>query len=198
VRGVDSVVAEFRRFASWLNTTRPEELRRIASLANGFEGWIKLEFFFWLTSYRKPRLSADVGAPGGADVGLEYKVSLNPSFNGTPKVKQCDIWVRSKIQPSLFHYIELKAPFLNKNTGKLLDSSARDFLCMSQIRHSYEQALSGSAIILGVGFDDVNWQKGLSRVRAYPGVPEELVLADEGPLDNDGRIRWCVLTKTYG
>ncbi len=158
---------------------------------------MKLEFFFWLTSFRNPRLLADATSSAGPDVGLEYKLSLDSKFVGTPAVKQCDIWVRSSANPSLFHYVELKAPFLNKNASKLLDSAAYDFLCMSRIRHSYEQAISGNAIILGVGFDDSNWKKGLERVRAYPGVPEDLALVDAGSLDPAGKIRWCGLTRSY-
>lgn len=197
MQGVRTIIEEFAAFAAWLAEERPEHLERIAALANGFEGWMKLEFFFWLTTYRSPRLMHEVASREGPDVGVEYKISLDPRFPDTPPTKQCDIWIRSSTNFNLFHYVELKAPFLNKNATKLLNSAAHDFVCMSRIRHSYEQAASGNAIILGVGFDDNNWKNGLERLRAYPGVPEDAALVDSGPIDRAGMIRWCGLTRSY-
>jgi len=195
--GVDNIADEFRMFAGWLTTDRPRELERIEQLANGFEGWIKLEFFFWLTSYRSPLLNARAAAGIDADVGLEYTLRLDKRFRDIAPTKQCDLWVRSSAGPSLFHYVELKAPFLNQNTGKVLDSAANDFWHMSRIRRSYEQAASGNAVVLGVGFDTANWERGLDRVRAQACLPEDAQMAGEGVLGRAGLIRWCVLSKTY-
>ncbi|MFT3775152.1 MAG: hypothetical protein QM820_58135 [Minicystis sp.] len=196
--GVDSVAIEFQRFAAWLTEERPHEIERIERLANGFEGWIKLEFFFWLTSHRSPPLTC--AASSGAeevDVGLEYALLLDQRFKDNRTTKQCDIWVRSSAGPSLFHYVELKAPFLNGNAGKILDSAGNDFWYMSRIRRSYEQAASGNAVVLGVGFDAASWARALDRLRAQAGVPDDLNFAGQGTLGRAERISWCVLTKTY-
>src|SRR5690348_16900967 len=105
--GVDSVATEFEAFGKWLTAERSPALARIEGLGNGFEGWIKLEFFFWLTSHRAPALRP--WAPGvDGDVGLEYTVRLDQRFwDMDRQTKQCDIWVRANDTDSpRYHYLE--------------------------------------------------------------------------------------------
>lgn len=169
-------------------TERSGAVDRIADLENGFEGWIKLEFLFWLRSHRTPAL------PAGS-AGLEYKLALDQRHREMDRAtKRCDVWVRST-SPNLFHYVELKAPFFNGNAGKVLDSAAADFWYMARIRATYEQAASGNAIVLGVRFSDDGWRQGVERLRRVTGLPDEMALAGSGVLG--GSIRWCVLTRTY-
>jgi hypothetical protein len=194
--GITSVAQEFADFSAWLGEKTPEKIQRIGTLNNGFEGWLKLEFFFWLTSQRQEMLrSAGSGEDG--DVGLDNNLHLDQH---PPEVdretKRCDLWIRDSSGTS-FHYVELKAPFANLNEGKLLASLGKDFWHMARIQKVSERAASGNAIILGVGFDEERWRDGTNRVRHYADLPVDTVLSGEGVLGRAGAVRWCVLTKTY-
>lgn len=196
--GISDVGIEFERFAKSLGHRRKDLFSRIGSLRNGFEGWVKLEFFFWLVGeygLRIPTPEQDWNE-NSADIGLEYKVRLDQRWNDR-EVKHCDLWIRDDQQKPGFHYVELKAPFANANMNKMLTSAASDFWCMSRIRKSYEQAVSGNAIVLGVGFNDDTWVQGIDRVRTESGVPEEMQESRSGVLDDKGQVRFSVLTRRY-
>ena len=186
--GISDVATEFEAFADWLTETRPYMLRTIATLQNGFEGWLKLELYSWLTNVRSTPLVPE------QDVGLEYKLTLDRRHRVT--TKQCDIWIRD-VSEKGYHYVELKAPFDNGNRAKILTSAAHDFWYMSRIRASYEQAVSGNAIVLGVRFTDESWSIGIEDVLAEAGLPEGATPVRNGSLDTAGSIRWSILTKRY-
>lgn len=138
-----------------------------------------------------------MAGPDEFDAGLEYKVSLDRRSRGMDRTtKQCDVWIRSS-QRDWYHYVELKAPFLNGNTGKVIDSAASDFWYMSRLRRSYERAASGNAIVMGVGFGDTDWQRALERLRINAGLPEEFSPAGGGTIGRDDKIRWSILTRDY-
>lgn len=189
--GIRDVSSTFQEFAQHIRDNRSDAINCIANLDNGFEGWLKLEMYFWLvrTKHLHPC----------EDSGLEYKATLDRRYAEMDRVtKQCDLWIRDSERTDAFHYIEIKTPFANTNRGKVLRSLAYDFWYMSRIRASYEQAASGNAIVLGVGFDDEEWRRGLEGVRYHAGLPEDAEAVGEGQIDSDGRIRWQVLTKRYG
>lgn len=197
--GIESVAHEFRRFTEWLDKARPETLHHLERLSNGFEGWIKIEFLLWLTAYRTTPLALSLHVEDGeGDVGAEYNLVLDKRYRGMDKqrpTKRCDLWIRDAHTPS-FHYIELKAPFANTNRGKVIDSAADDFWCMSRLRRSYENAVSGNAIVLGVRFTEDEWRKSLDQLltRAECNYMEP---ADEDVMGPQNHIRWCVFTHRY-
>ncbi|MFI5297582.1 MAG: hypothetical protein ACHREM_05740 [Polyangiales bacterium] len=136
----------------------------LSDTQNGFEGWLKLEFLMWLSDRR----SVAVGGPG-ADVGLEYKARLDGrSDSDGDEWKQCDMWIRAP--DGLFHYIEFKTPFANGNAGKMLRGAGADYWYMRRLRAGYEQAATGSAIVLGVGFDEKRWTTAREHVRGAAGI----------------------------
>ncbi len=194
--GITSVAQEFADFAAWLGEKSPEKIQRIGMLNNGFEGWLKLEFFFWLTSHRQEMLRS-AGSDDDTDVGLEYNLRLDQRHAEMAReTKRCDLWIRDSSGAN-FHYVELKAPFANLNEGKVLASLGKDFWYMARIRKASEQAATGNAIVFGVGFDEKRWRDGTNRIRHYADLPVDTVVSGEGVLGHEGVVRWCVLTKTY-
>jgi hypothetical protein len=192
--GITDVATEFGRFAQSLRR-RVGLVDCIGSLNNGFEGWVKIEFFFWLLTKRKLRAAKQ---EAGSDVWLEYKVRLDRRHRGVSReVKHCDLWIRDQTE-SGFHYVELKAPFDNGNRNKVLASAAYDLWHMSRLRSSYEKAVSGNAIVLGVGFSPNSWKKGLELVRKEAGLEDDVdVLLKDGKLDDEGLVRFSVFTWRY-
>lgn len=197
--GIKSVAQEFRDFTDWLCKNRADTMVRLQNLPNGFEGWMKIEFFMWLTSYRKPNLTAESPFTpcNDADVGLEYKVKLDSRFSDVERgsVKQCDLWIGSE-RPNLFHYVELKAPFANSNKGKMLKAAGDDFWYMSRIRKTHEHAASGNAIVFGVRFDPGAWDEALRTISFLGGIPDEAEM-HKGEMPEFEKFRWCIFTKTY-
>lgn len=186
---VDQVATAFAEFARWLADNRTLAVATIAIVPNGFEGWLKFEFLMWLREHQHLAIEGLTG-----DAGLEYKVSLDPASDDTGDVwKQCDLWVRAT--RGGFHYVELKAPFANKNSGKMLASAGYDFWYMSRLRATEEEAASGSAIVVGVGFDDDRWEASRARVRRAAGISSRVKPVRTGTI-GDG-IRFDVWTKTY-
>lgn len=107
--GVKDIAAEFEAFTHALSTERNELIDYITSLHNGFEGWLKLEFYFWLVKNRKLRAAR---TDQEHDVGMEYKVALDQRYGEMDRqTKQCDLWVRDQKSDG-YHFIELKAPLL--------------------------------------------------------------------------------------
>jgi hypothetical protein len=195
--GITSVAQEFADFAAWLGEKSPEKIQRIGTLNNGFEGWLKLEFFFWLTSHRQEMLRS-AGSDDDADVGLEYNLRRDQRHPALDRESnRSDLWIRDS-QGSRFHYVELKAPFANLNEVKVLTSVGNGFWHMARIRKASERAASGNAVVLGVSFDEERWRDCINRVRHYADLPVDTVLSGEGVLGRDGLVRWCVLTKVYG
>jgi hypothetical protein len=112
--GINDINVAFAKFASELETTRGEALKRIAVCGNGFEGWLKFEFFMWL---------CNSGLAPHEHVGLEYKVALNAVSTLGPS-KQCDLWVLADTADR-YHYVEIKAPFANKTRPRCFGTPAR-------------------------------------------------------------------------
>lgn len=147
----NSVKDEFSKFIEWMKKDRHEALDQLSKIQNGFENWIKIEFYLWLINVRENRLK-----PQDKDdynqVGLEYRVKLNSNNR-----KRCDMWFGT--ESSGYHYIELKNIFNNSNKQKMMKSVIGDLECMVDINHRDESPVSGNAIILGVGFDDYDGHK---------------------------------------
>ena len=187
--GIKDAATEFAAFTAALSTERRELIDSIAVPNNGFEGWLKLEFYFWLIKNGKLQASMDVG--------MEYKVSLDQRYGAMDReTKQCDLWVRDHLEAG-YHYIELKAPFANTNQGKVMQSAADDFWYMSRLKGSSERVVSGNAIILGVGFTAKGWDQHIGNLIDYSGMPTESVSITSGYLDDRAHIRWAALTTWY-
>jgi hypothetical protein len=179
---VKSIADAFKEFATSLERDRADVVKAIGLFKNGFEGWLKLEFLMWLSKTNDLEI--------GTDVGIEYRVKLDPA--GYEVWKQCDLWVRAS--EATYHYVELKAPFANGNSGKMLMSAGYDFWYMSRLRHTEEQVNTGNAIVVGVRFDDDAWERARSTVRAAAGLSN---LEEPVPGRIGTNIRYDVWTKTY-
>ena len=191
--GIASVAEAFEEFVDE-RLARPEQVarvKRIAEAGHGFEGWLKFEFYVWLIE--KHQL-----APGPKrDVGMEYSAAIDHRrFKGDIVSKRCDLWVRdADSKREGFHYIELKAPFFEWNRGKVLDSAGKDFGFMSKLCAGWERAVTGSAIVFGVGFNDEKWVEAREIIRRSAGVEAGEPPTGEGVIDQ--AIRWDVWTTSY-
>ena len=199
--GIDNVGAAFKAF---MGSISHERKAIISTLNNGFEGWLKLEFYTWLIQAYD--LDYTAAHYHDRDAGMEYTIDLDQRFAAIDRTtKQCDLWVRDG-ETSKYHYIELKAPFANTNQGKLMQSAADDYWYMSRLKASTELVATGSAIVFGVGFSDNanvaaaqnthvdSWQKHIDYVRSYSGLSTELTHSDES---EHKAIKWAVLTHRY-
>lgn len=183
MRGVSSVVDEFSEFVQ--DASRGVTLGRVASLANGFEGWLKIEFLLWFLGR---------GFTLNEDVGVEYKFKTQADTGTGIFQKQCDLWVRSS-DLSRFHYVEFKAPFANHNRVKMINSAAYDFRCLARMEHGYEEAASGAVIVVGNGFGDTDWGMLLDTFVTGALIDKMKVSRhDSGP---SSRLRWVGWTHTY-
>ncbi len=183
---VPTIADAFDEFTRCLTAARPNRIDLIGDLDNGFEGWLKLEFFAWLVEHYQ--------CVPGVDVGLEYKVRLDQRRAVDKIVKCCDLWVRGPT-PERVHYVELKAPFANTNAGKVLTSAADDFWYMGRLRARFEAAATGNIIVLGVGFDERSWRRGRESIRARAQLCQEYEVTRSGELSS--RVRWDVWTHDY-
>ncbi|MGN8342789.1 hypothetical protein ACLEJQ_04160 [Pseudomonas sp. SMV71] len=191
--GIQDVAAAFSEFMQSWQQERHYLPSSISVLGNGFEGWLKFEFYFWLIRARGLRGPHD-GWMG--DVGVEYKVALDQRWSQMDIVtKQCDLWIRDQDEQR-FHFIELKAPFANGNQGKLFESAARDYWYMTRLKAQAEKVATGSVIILGVSFEETRWEEHLQRVEEYAGYVEQSSKASGVVPGVDG-LRWAVLTMHY-
>ncbi|WP_325985891.1 hypothetical protein VP719_14055 [Pseudomonas protegens] len=191
--GIDSVATEFRAFLKSWEQERPHLPSALSVLGNGFEGWLKFEFYFWLIQHRGLAGPRD-GWLG--DVGVEYKVALDQRWSDMDiHHKQCDLWIRDA-DKRRFHFIELKAPFANANQGKLFISASDDYWYMTRLKAKEEKVASGSVIIFGVGFTEDKWTKHLKAVEEYTGWVEH-ASRDIGEVPEVENLRWAVLTMHY-
>lgn len=190
--GIQNVASAFCEFMQSWEGDRKYLPSSISALANGFEGWLKFEFYFWLIQSRGLR------GPDRelADVGVEYKVALDQRWSLMDiAVKQCDLWIRDQDEKR-FHFIELKAPFANANQGKMFESAAKDYWYMTRLKAQAEKVATGSVIIFGVNFDLARWEKHLHYVEEYAGYVEHSSKAFGTVPGVDG-LRWAVLTMHY-
>lgn len=191
--GIDNVATAFRDFMQSWSEERAYLPSSISALANGFEGWLKFEFYFWLI--RKHGLRGPHDGWMG-DVGVEYKVALDQRWAEMDILtKQCDLWVRDHDEQR-FHFVELKAPFANGNQGKMFESAAKDYWYMTRLKAQAEKAATGSVIIFGVNFDQVRWEHHLQRVEEYAGFVEYSSKVT-GEVPGVGGLRWAILTMHY-
>lgn len=192
--GVKDIAAEFEAFTHALSAERSELIDYITSLHNGFEGWLKLEFYFWLIKNRKLRASL---SDKEHDVGMEYKVALDQRYGAMDRqTKQCDLWIRDQ-KTDGYHFIELKAPFANANQSKMLLSAADDFWYMSRLTEKFERVVTGSTIALGIRFGAEDWAAHIDKVKAYSKVPSKELTVKLGSLGNHAQAQWAVLTTRY-
>lgn len=191
--GIDNVATAFREFIESWGAERDYLPSSISALANGFEGWLKFEFYFWLIRSRGLQ-GPDDGWMG--DVGVEYKVELDQCWADMdiPK-KQCDLWIRDQDEKR-FHFAELKAPFANANQGKMFDSAAKDYWYMTRLKAQAEKVATGSVIIFGVNFESSRWEQHLEQVEEYAGFVEHSSKAS-GEVAGVSGLRWAVLTMHY-
>lgn len=191
--GIQDVAAAFGEFMQSWQQERNYLPSAVSALGNGFEGWLKFEFYFWLIRARGLRGPHD-GWLG--DVGVEYKVALDQRWAQMDiATKQCDLWVRDHDEKR-FHFIELKAPFANNNQGKLFESAAKDYWYMTRLKAQAEKVATGSVIILGVNFDEARWEAHLQGVEEYAGYVEHSSKA-AGVVPGVQGLRWAVLTMQY-
>lgn len=194
--GIKDVAVEFATFVDSLNADRAELIDSIAALNNGFEGWLKLEFYFWLIKTRKLRAAIDDRADD-RDVGMEYKVALDQRHAAMDReTKQCDLWVRNHDENG-FHFIELKAPFFNSNYGKMIRSAADDLWYMSRLTGAYEQVVTGSTIAVGIRFTAEQWAEQVESVRAYSEKSSKPVSVTIGSFGKHQTAHWAALTVQY-
>lgn len=190
--GILNVSVTFQHFLKDLSALRAADLNRLSQLNNGFEGWLKIEFYLWLIA----QYSLE---PANGDIGLEYKVWLDQRRRQMDReTKQCDVWVRDA-QGAGFHYIELKVPFANPNQGKMLLSASDDFWYMSRLLASDQSATTGSSILLGVGFDEGVWHAAIEEAVEYAGNDPDCVQCETGSVavSSARLLCWAVMTKTY-
>lgn len=181
--GVTSVADAFAEFTSDLARDKPEAVAAIAEARNGFEGWLKVEFYAWL------RRRYDLGT---SDVGMEYLLHKGSSTNTE---KRCDLWVRGPTVGS-WHFIELKVPFANTNRGKMLRFGGTDLWHMMNIDGVAEGAASGNAILVGVDFDEREWKRSRAIVLQAAGVAVDRVPSRTGVIGT--ALRWDVWSHDYG
>ena len=190
--GISHVASTFQAFLSDLQARRAQTLSELSRLRNGFEGWLKIELYLWLVERH--------GLLGGDDVGVEYKVWLDQRRGQMDRAtKQCDLWVRDAAAHGYFHYIELKVPFANYNQGKLFLSASDDFWYMSRLLAADQSAATGSAILLGAGFDELAWRRAIAEAVDYAGNDPSQVQLEVGTLTLDAAppLQWAVMTKVY-
>lgn len=185
--GIKDIGSEFGAFVSTLQSDRKDALERIAACGNGFEGWLKFEFFMWLCNR---------GLVPHEHVGLECKVALKPDGSTLGPRKQCDLWVSSNVA-GRYHYVELKAPFANKNSTKMLRYAGWDVWYMSQLDWAKPEvaAATGSAIVVGVGFTDRQWEIGRQLVREAAGLDADARPTAAGKVGEV--LLWDAWTRRY-
>ena len=189
--GIIHVADTFQAFLNDLQAHRAPALPQLSRLRNGFEGWLKIELYLWLTER--------FGLQPQTDVGVEYKVWLDQRRGQMDRAtKQCDLWVRDATGNG-YHYIELKVPFANNNRGKLLLSASDDFWYMSRLLAADQHAASGSDILVGAGFTEDDWKLAIDEAVAYAGNDPTQVQLNVGALtlEEAPALRWAVMTKLY-
>ncbi|SUD39228.1 hypothetical protein OEG79_06380 [Pseudomonas sp. Z8(2022)] len=189
--GIIHVADTFAAFLDDLQTRRAPALYQLSKLRNGFEGWLKIELYLWLTERYQLQPQTDVG--------VEYKVWLDQRRGQMDReTKQCDLWVRDAAGHG-YHYIELKVPFANNNRGKLFLSASDDFWYMSRLLAVDQSAASGSAILVGAGFDEHDWTRAIDEAVAYAGNDPAMVQLRVGSLklEEAPTLQWAVMTKRY-
>lgn len=155
IQGLESVGDAFSRFAAELQCKREPVIARIAQLTNGFEGWLKIEFLLWLV---------EQGLELNKGVGVEHRAKIDAQHAEMGRQeKLCDLWLAST-SLDRYHYVELKAPFANRNQGKVLRSAGHDLWYVSRLEATYEKAATGNAIVVGVGFDEPAWRQAEAQV----------------------------------
>ncbi len=182
-KGVADIGIAFEAFCANLRKTRSGDIDAIGVYGNGFEGWLKFEFLFYLanTYGLKPR----------EGVGVEPHVALT-----TGGVKQCDLWAVDATGLR-YHYVELKAYFNNGSKSKMSSGARNDLFYMATIDAADREtsAATGSAIRVGVGFDRQKWDQPDPAVQALQvsqGIP---INTRTGSLS--ASVHWSVWTRSY-
>lgn len=129
---------------------------------------------------------------------MEYTLatsSIHPNMK-TKVDKRVDLWVEDR-SGDTYHYIELKVPFSKQNKGKMFDSAARDFWFMCNLRPCTTWPTTGSVIVMGVGFNEQEWRKGMQKV-IQPHLDQVKAYGLHKIETGGGRtIYWECVTGTY-
>jgi hypothetical protein len=141
-----------------LQESKLEDLRRISSFWNSFEGWAKWELALALSKQETPPLYPWTNATHHAKqnrIGCEHKVRFDMRRSASREIgktrKQIDLWVEDDQRSGAkWHAIELKVAIKNGNEGKQLKSWRHDFKMLGAIRDTAHSA--PVAICFAVGF----------------------------------------------
>lgn len=181
----------FTAFIEYLKDKRRPYLEGLSSLNNGFEGWLKIEFYLWLKQ--------TYALPDEEYIGMECKIRLkvkNPDGHDKKK-KQIDLWVWDEAGQG-YHYVELKVPFCNQNKSKMFASAALDLSYMHYLYKRDSVRLTSSVIVMGVGFGKTEWEDGMRTVKnqpeAFPVVPSILQYALKKADGDPADLIWECLT----
>lgn len=187
--GIDDVCRTFSRFV--LDLDKAGRLSQLEKLANGYEGWVKIEFLLWLA------FKGFIISGAEADAGAEYKLSPDRRKVSAAIRKQCDLWVRAKAARASaagYHYIEIKAPFVDANTKKVFASAATDLRRLLQMRKRYEQAVTASVIVLGVRFQRQVWDEAIAAMKEKARLNQIRLLERSR---RRGPLFWTVFTHEF-
>lgn len=130
---------------------RGEDLARISSFWNAFEGWLKWELAAALCAGKWDRRpwSDDSQQATWDTVGVEYKVPLETRAAASAR-KQVDLWVCGTRRES-WHYVELKVAFANANALKQIASWRTDLALLKEV---VDPGVEGRIVLLvAVGFE---------------------------------------------
>ncbi len=174
--------ASFRDFTAWLGEARGGDLRLFEHAANGFEQWLRAEFWLFLL-----RNGID-----HREVGMEYRAELDEEARSLigERQKRVDLWVRANGHEEKYHYAELKVVFPNKNANKMFASAGRDLWSLRHL-HENQQAASVSAVVVGPCIDDALWEDG---ARVVIREAEVEAVSTEFRRGTVGPLRWGVWT----
>jgi len=157
-----------RGFLKDLQKKRTKEIRALRNIENGFEAWIKIQFFaYCLETLRIP----------ASEIGMEYKAKLKKSRKYSIGEKQIDIRVTNNKRK--YHYIELKVAFQKWNPGKQLQSWVNDFEALSGIKQRQPENVKADAdevasVVFGIGYKNDEWQ---NETKKYAGARIKMLKA---------------------
>lgn len=179
---INTIAESFEAFMKWLEASRPEELAALAHTINGFEQWLRLEFWVWLLGQGIPY----------DEVGLEYRAELDDegALRRPDKQKRIDLWVRAEGRKERYHYVEFKVVFPNANAGRMFRLAASDLWYLKHLDKS-QIAASTSIIVIGRQVSDAIWEQGRKAI-----VKGAELSSGTTPTRSDATnpIRWDVWT----
>jgi hypothetical protein len=179
---ISNLAESFEAFMAWLSANRAEELAALEHTVNGFEHWLRLEFWVWLLGEGIPQ----------DEVGLEYRAELDEKGASLrpDKQKRIDLWVRAQSNKERYHYVEFKVVFPNANAGKMFRQAASDLWYLRHLDKS-QLVASVSVVVIGRSVGDFVWERGRKAIVKGAELPAE---AQPTRSDSTNAIRWDVWT----